>query len=411
MTAFESHDSSLAALRADFPALDQDIEGAPLVYLDSAATTQKPRFVIDAIADYYRHDNANVHRAAHALADRATAQFEAARERIRSFVNAASVGEIVFTRGTTEAVNLVAQSYGATKLRSGDEILISEMEHHSNIVPWQLIATRTGAKVVACAVTPNGEIDTDDFSRKLSQRTKIVALVHVSNALGTVNPVEPLIRDAHAAGAVVLLDGAQAMAHRRVDVRALDCDFYAFSAHKMFGPTGIGALYGKECLLDAMPPWQGGGEMIETVTIERTTFNRLPFKFEAGTPHIAGAVGFGAAIDYLTRIDPVALAAHERRLLELTTSALDQMDGVTIVGRAREKTAIVSFVVTGAHPQDIGTLLDKQGVAVRAGHHCAMPLMQRLGVPGTVRASFGLYNSPADVERLASALRKAQTFL
>jgi cysteine desulfurase/selenocysteine lyase len=360
---------------------------------------------------YYRHDNSNVHRAAHALADRATAQFEAARERVRRFLNARSAHEIVWTRGTTEGINLVAASYGGSTLRAGDLILISEMEHHSNIVPWQLVAARVGARVVACRVTDKGELDLDDFAAKLRARPKIVALVHVSNALGTVNPLAELIKQAHDAGAVVVVDGAQAMAHMSVDVQALDCDFYAISAHKMFGPTGIGALYGKEQLLEAMPPWQGGGEMIETVTIERTTFNRLPFKFEAGTPHIAGAIGFGTAIDYLSRIDREALAVHEQHLLDLTTSTLQQMDGVRIVGSAPRKASIVSFVVDDAHPQDIGTLLDKQGVAVRTGHHCTMPLMQRLGLPGTVRASLGLYNSAADIERLAAALRKARTFL
>ena len=403
--------AAIAKLRADFPALAQQVEGAPLVYLDSAATTQKPNAVIDALARYYRHDNSNVHRAAHALADRATAQFESARERLRAFINARSTHEVIWTRGTTEAINLVAASYGGSVLRAGDEILVTEMEHHSNIVPWQLVAQRTGARVVACGVTPDGEIDRDSFDRKLGPRTKIVALVHVSNALGTINPVTDLVARAHAVGAVTVIDGAQALAHTTVDVQALDCDFYAMSAHKAYGPTGIGALYGKERLLDAMPPWQGGGEMIERVTIERTTFNRLPFKFEAGTPHIAGAIGFGAAIDYLNGIDRDELAAHEDQLRDLTTSMLKQMDGVRIVGTARNKVPIVSFVVDGAHPQDLGTLLDKQGVAVRTGHHCTMPLMQRFGLPGTVRASFGLYNSAADVETLVAALRKARTFL
>jgi cysteine desulfurase/selenocysteine lyase len=403
--------STIARLRADFPALAQRIDGEPLVYLDSAATTQKPNAVIDAIAHYYRHDNSNVHRAAHALADRATVQFESARERLRAFINAHSTHEVIWTRGTTEAINLVAASYGGSVLRTDDEILVTEMEHHSNIVPWQLVAERTGARVVACRVTDDGEIDRDDFERQLGPRTKIVALVHVSNALGTINPITELVARAHAVGAVTVIDGAQAPAHTVVDVQALDCDFYALSAHKMYGPTGIGALYGKERLLEAMPPWHGGGEMIETVTIERTTFNRLPFKFEAGTPHIAGAIAFGAAIDYLRGIDSDALAAHEDHLRELTTSMLAQMEGVRIVGTARRKAPIVSFVVDGAHPQDLGTLLDKQGVAVRTGHHCTMPLMQRLGLPGTVRASFGLYNSAADVERLVAALRKARTFL
>lgn len=401
---------TIEALRADFPILGDEVGGAPLVYLDSAATTQKPRQVIEAVADYYRHHNANVHRAAHALSDRATRMFEAARKRLRERINAPSDACVVWTRGTTEAINLVAHSYG-TRLQPGDEILITEMEHHSNIVPWQLAAERTGAKVVACSITDAGELDLDDFERKLSPRTRIVAFGHVSNALGTINPVRELIDRAHAVGAVTVIDGAQAMAHLRVDVQALDCDFYALSGHKMFGPTGIGALFGRESLLEEMPPWQSGGEMIETVRIERTTFNRLPFKFEAGTPNIAGAIGLAAAIDYLDAIDDGALAAHETRLLAHASSGLAQVEGVRLIGTAAAKTGVVSFLVDGAHPHDIGTLLDQQGIAVRTGHHCAMPLMERLGIPGTIRASLCLYNSPHDIERLIAGVQKARTFL
>jgi cysteine desulfurase/selenocysteine lyase len=410
MTGTAPH-SDLVELRNDFPILDQQIGDHPLAYFDSAATTQKPQPVIDAVAEYYAQHNANVHRAAHALSERATRMFEAARERVRERINARSAAEVIWTRGTTEAINLVAHSYAGSVLAPGDEILITEMEHHSNIVPWQLVAQRTGAQVVACGITDEGELDLTDFERKLGERTRIVAFGHVSNALGTINPVRTLIEQAHDAGAVTLLDGAQAMAHLPVDVQALDCDFYAFSGHKMFGPTGIGVLYGREALLESMPPWQSGGEMIEVVSIDHTTFNSLPYKFEAGTPNIAGAIGLGAAIDYLNAINAEELAAHEAKLLALTTSGLAQVQGVRLVGTAAEKTAVVSFLVEGAHPQDIGTLLDQQGIAVRAGHHCAMPLMQRLGIPGTVRASLSLYNSEQDIERLIAGVQKAKTFL
>jgi cysteine desulfurase/selenocysteine lyase len=398
-------------LRDDFPLLTQKAIAAPLTYLDSASTTQKPVAVIDAIRNYYLNDNANVHRAAYSLADRATAAFESARQKTRRFVGARHAHEIIWTRGTTESINLVAQSYAVDNLRSGDEILISVMEHHSNIVPWQLAAHRTGALLKAIDINEQGELDLDDFHRKLNARTKIVAVGHASNALGTINPVKTIIAAAHAVGAVVLIDGAQAAAHLPIDVDDLDCDFYALSGHKMFGPTGIGVLYGKESLLDAMPPWQGGGEMIETVTIERTTFNHLPYKFEAGTPHIAGAIGLGAAIDYLDAIDPAALAAYEAKIIAIARARLGQLEGVRIIGDARARIGVVSFLVEGSHPQDVGTLLDQQSIAVRAGHHCAMPLMQRLGIPGTVRASFCLYNSEDDVERLISGIEKVRSFL
>jgi len=402
--------TDVTALRADFPLLGQKVAGGALVYLDSAATSQKPNAVIEAVRDYYRNDNANVHRAAHQLSDRATALFEGARDKVQRFIRARSNSEIIWTRGTTEAVNLVAQSWGS-RLGTGDEILVTEMEHHSNLVPWQLAAARTGAELRAVRVTEVGELDLDDFESKLSERTRLVALGHVSNALGTINPIHAMIEAAHAAGAVVLIDGAQAAPHLPIDVVALDCDFYAFSGHKMFGPTGIGVLYGKEELLESMPPWQGGGEMIETVTLEETTWNRLPFKFEAGTPHIAGAIGLGAAIDYLAAIDRPALEAHEARLLRLATDRLNQTEGIRVIGTSRQKTAIVSFLLGESHPHDVGTLLDQQGIAVRSGHHCAMPLMQRLAVPGTVRASFGLYNDEADIDRLVRGLERVRGLL
>ena len=400
--------TDIAALRNDFPL----ITGAGrLVYLDSAATTQKPNAVLDAIRHYYLYDNANVHRAAHTLADRATTAFENARRAAQTFVNASHAHEIVWTRGTTESINLVAQSYAASKLSAGDEILISVLEHHSNIVPWQMIAAKTGATLRAIDIDERGDLDLDDFARKLSSRTKIVAIGHVSNALGTINPIKDIARTAHAVGAVVVVDGAQAAAHLPIDVRDLDCDFYALSGHKMFGPTGIGFLYGKEALLDAMPPWQSGGEMIETVTLEKTTFNRLPYKFEAGTPDIAGAVGLGAAIDYLDGIDGDALRTHEANVIAMARARLGQMEGVRVIGAARASTAVVSFAIDGAHPHDVGTLLDQQSIAVRAGHHCAMPLMQRLGIAGTARASFCLYNSTADVERLVAGIDKVRQLL
>jgi cysteine desulfurase/selenocysteine lyase len=399
------------SVRQCFPLLAQQINGHPLVYLDNAATTQKPQAVLDALVAYYRNDNANVHRGVHALAERSTAAFESARQRVATFVNARSHREIVWTRGTTESINLVAHSFGGENLRPGDEILLSDMEHHSNIVPWQLVAQRTGAELRVVPVTPEGELDLDDFDRLLSERTRIVAMVHVSNALGTINPVEEICRRAHDAGAVVLLDGAQAAAHLPIDVQAIDCDFYAFSGHKMYAPTGIGVLYGRESLLDAMPPWQSGGEMIRTVSFDHTTFNELPYKFEAGTPNIADAIGLRAAIDFIESLDRDALIAHEEHVRKLTESLLQQNENVRLIGTAANKTGVVSFLLDGAHPSDVGTLLDQQGVAVRTGHHCAMPLMERLGIPGTVRASFGMYNSEEEVHRLMDAITKAQSFL
>jgi SufS family cysteine desulfurase len=366
--------------------------------------------VLHAIDAYYRTCNANVHRAAHALSDEATRAFEDARERVRQFINATSTSEIVFTRGTTEAINLVASCF-TQRLTAGDEILISHLEHHSNIVPWQMLAQRTGARLVAAEITESGDIDLEDFRAKLSERTQMVAIGHVSNALGTINPVRQIVELARSAGAATLIDGAQAVAHLPVDVRALDCDFYAFSGHKMFGPTGTGVLFGRESLLDAMPPWQGGGEMIEHVSLEESTYNRLPYKFEAGTPNIAGAIGLSAAVDYLSNVPRDEARLHEDHLVDLTLSQLRQMDGVRLIGEPAERSSVVSFLVDNSHPHDIGTLLDQQGVAVRTGHHCAMPLMQRLGIPGTIRASLGLYNSEADVERFVAALRKALSFV
>ena len=394
--------------RADFPLLG---DVADVVYLDNAATTQKPRQVLQALEDYYRRRNANVHRGAHRLSDEATRAFEAARETVAQRVNARAPREVIWTRGTTEAINLVAASYAPLVLGEGDEVLITHMEHHSNIVPWQLACSRFGAKLRAVAVLANGELDMDDFDAKLCPRTKIVAVAHVSNALGTINDVAEIAARSRAAGAVTVVDGAQAMPHLEVDVQALGCDFYAFSGHKMYGPTGIGALIGREELLQAMPPWQTGGEMIEHVRLEATTYAQLPFKFEAGTPNIAGAIGLAAAVDYLESLDFDAVYAHEADLLAYATASLNQIPDVNLVGTAAHKGPVLSFTAATAHPHDIGELLDQQGVAVRTGHHCAMPLMERLGVPGTVRASFALYNSRADVDALAAAVRKALSLL
>lgn len=408
----------VAAVRAEFPALAQNVNGRPLVYLDNAASTQKPDAVIEAIANYYRRDHSNVHRGAHALADRATAAFESARETVARFLSGGrSEGglvareEIVWTRGTTEAINLVASSWGRSNLAAGDEIVLTELEHHADIVPWQMVAADTGAVIRVIPVTDDGEIDLESARGLISERTKIVAFAHVSNALGTVLPAAELIALARAVGATVLVDGAQAVNHFSVDVKALDCDFYVFSGHKLFGPTGIGVLYGKREVLDAMPPWQGGGEMIDRVSFEKTTYNRVPFRFEAGTPHISGAIGLAAAIEWLDGIDRAAAHAHEQGLLDRLDDALAGMNDVRRIGTAPGKTAVVSFLLDGSHPSDVGMLLDQQGVAVRTGHHCNMPLMTRYGVPGTVRASFSLYNTVDEVDRFLEALDKVRTFL
>ena len=396
------------AVRRDFPILQERVNGRPLVWFDNAATTQKPQAVIDRLSHFYAHENSNIHRAAHELAARATDAYEGARETVRRFIGASSTEEIVFVRGTTEAINLVAKSWGAANIGPGDEIIVSHLEHHANIVPWQLVAGQTGAIVKAVPMDRRGVIDVATVAAHMNERTRIVACAHVSNALGTVLPVREITRLAHARGAVVLIDGAQAVPHQRVDLKALDCDFYAFSAHKMYGPTGIGALIGRESLLEAMPPWQGGGDMILTVSFEKTTFNELPFKFEAGTPNISGAVGMAAAIDYIDSIGIDNIHAHEQRLLALATRRLESVPGLTIIGTAPDKAAVISFTIDGIHPHDLGTILDAEGVAVRTGHHCAMPVMEFFNVPATARASFACYSRESDIDALAAALAKAR---
>ena len=398
-------------IRAQFPALNQEVNGKPLVYLDNGATTQKPQCVIDALSDYYRLNNSNVHRGAHTLSDRATQQFEDARKTLQAFLNAKKSEEVVWTRGTTESINLVAATWGRQNIKAGDEILVTGMEHHSNIVPWQMLCEQTGATLRPIPVKDNGELDMDAFTSMLNEKVKLVGVVHVSNALGTINPVADIIKMSHDMGAKVLVDGAQAVAHWDVDVQALDADFYAFSGHKLFGPTGIGVLYGKEELLNAMPPYQGGGEMIEHCSFDGTTYNVLPFKFEAGTPNIAGAIGLAAAVSYLNGIDRAALEQHENALLVRANELADDIGGIRKIGTAPKKASVFSFLLDGAHPADVGTLLDQQGIAVRTGHHCAMPLMNQFKVPGTVRASFSFYNTMDDVERLFAGLEKAKMFL
>ncbi len=401
-------DSRLGHCREDFPALDQEIGGRRLVYLDNAASAQQPAAVIDAVAAYQRHDHANVHRGVHTLSHRATEAYENARDDVVRFVNASSRREIVFTRGTTEAINLVAQSFCRPKVEAGDRILISHLEHHSNIVPWQLVCEQTGAELVVIPIDETGALLLDVFDSLLDDRVRILALSHVSNALGTVNPVRDMIDKAHERGVPVLLDGAQAVPHLPVDVQALDCDFFAFSGHKMFGPTGIGVLYGRETLLEQMPPYQGGGDMILEVRFDGTTYNDLPYKFEAGTPNISGAVGLGAAIRYLQGIGMAAIAAHEHTLLEMMSSRLASVDGIRLIGTAADKAGVQSFMLDDIHPHDLGTILDHEGVAIRTGHHCAMPVMEFFGVPGTARASLALYNDEEDVERLVEALDTAK---
>ncbi|ALO45924.1 aminotransferase class V-fold PLP-dependent enzyme [Pseudohongiella spirulinae] len=399
------------AVRQDFPILQQQVNGQPLVYLDNAATTQKPRAVIDAISDYYLHDNSNVHRGAHTLSDRATAKFEQARQAVADFIGAASSRQIIWTRGTTEGINLVAASWGAANLQPGDRILVSAMEHHSNIVPWQMVAERTGARVEAIPVDESGTLRLDQFEQMLDAHVKMVSVNHVSNALGTINPIEQMIALAHQHGALVLIDGAQSIAHWPIDVKALDCDFFVFSGHKLFGPTGIGVLYGKEDLLNAMPPYQGGGEMIDSVSFDGTTYNQLPYKFEAGTPDIAGAIGLAAAVAYINGMDRAAAAAHEDALLAYALEKAQNVPGLRLIGAADRKVAVLSFVLEGVHPADLGMLLDQQGVAVRTGHHCAQPIMDQYGIPGTVRASFSFYNTFDDADRLFAALDKARQLL
>jgi cysteine desulfurase/selenocysteine lyase len=395
-------------IRKGFPILRTKVHGHPLVYLDNAATSQKPREVIDALVRYYEGENANIHRGVHYLSQIATEEFERARETVRTFVNAARASEIIFTRGTTEALNLVAQTYGKTNVGAGDEVLITAMEHHSNIVPWQMLCAEKGAKLRVAPMNDEGELLLAEYEKLLSAKTKVVAVGHVSNALGTINPVKQMIAAAHAKGAVVVVDGAQAVPHLKVDVQDLDADFYAFSGHKMYGPTGIGVLYGKQALLEAMPPYQGGGDMISSVTFEKTTYNKVPHKFEAGTPDMAGVAGLMAAIDYMNGIGIEKIAAHEHELLEYATEVIGAIEGVRLIGTAREKAGVLSFVLDEVHPHDIGTILDQQGIAVRTGHHCAQPVMERFSIPATVRASFAMYNTKGEVDALALGIRKVR---
>jgi len=394
----------VARIREDFPILRQRIRGKPLVYLDNAATSQKPQVVIDAVTRFYAAENANIHRGVHYLSERATVAYDEAREKVARFLNAHSSREIIFTRGTTEGINLVAQTYGRTHLKPGDDIVITAMEHHSNIVPWQLVCEQTGATLRAAPISDQGELDVDAFERLLGDRTRLVALVHVSNALGTINPIKRLVALAHARGIPVLVDGAQAAPHLQVDVQNLDCDFFAFSGHKIFGPTGVGVLYGREALLERMPPYQGGGDMIATVTLQRSTWAPLPAKFEAGTPMIAQVLGLGAALDYVSKLGLDAIAAWEQDLLGYATERVSQIKGIRVIGTARDKASVLGFVLEGVHPHDIGTVLDDAGIAIRAGHHCAQPVMERFGVSGTARASFAFYNTRAEIDVLADGL-------
>jgi cysteine desulfurase/selenocysteine lyase len=397
-----------ARLRKDFPILHQEVRGRPLVYLDNAATTQKPRQVIEAISRYYETENANVHRGVHALSERATASYEGARAKVRRFLNAAGDREIVFVRGTTEAINLVAQTFGRSRLGAGDAVLITAMEHHSNIVPWQLVCAERGARLKVAPIDERGDLRLDELEKMLTPEVKLVSLVHVSNALGTINPVKQVVRMAHARGIPVLVDGAQAVSHQPVDVRDLDADFYAISGHKMFGPTGIGALYGRAELMETLPPYMGGGDMILSVTFEKTLYNRLPYRFEAGTPDIAGAIGLGAAVDYLEAAGRPAIAAAEHELLEYAVPALQSVPGLKLIGTPRERASVLSFILRDGeiHPHDIGTVLDQEGIAIRTGHHCAQPLMQVFGVAATARASVALYNTREEIDLLVKGLHR-----
>jgi cysteine desulfurase/selenocysteine lyase len=398
----------VTAIRKDFPILAQQVHGKPLIYLDNAATSQKPKCVIEALTRFYQMDNANIHRGVHQLSERSTQSYEVARGKVQRFLNAANSREIIFVRGATEGINLVAQTYGRTHVSAGNEIVISAMEHHSNIVPWQMLCEEKGAVLRVIPIDDRGELEFDQFEKLLNHRTRLVAVSHVSNALGTINPVREIINTAHGWNVPVLIDGAQAVPHMKVDVRNLDCDFYVFSSHKVFGPTGIGVLYGREQLLEDMPPYQGGGDMISSVTFEKTTYNDLPYKFEAGTPNIAGVIGLGAAIDYLDQIGMDAVAAHEHDLLEYGTRALESISGLRLIGTAREKAGVLSFVIDGVHPHDAGTILDREGVAVRAGHHCAQPVMDRFGVSATTRASLAFYNTREDIDALVAGIQKVK---
>ncbi|HET9180619.1 MAG TPA: cysteine desulfurase [Candidatus Angelobacter sp.] len=398
-------------VREDFPILHQQVHGKPLVYLDNAATTQKPFAVIEALEHYYSRDNSNIHRGVHELSERATNAYEKARAAVQQFINAADTREIIFVRGATEAINLVAQTYGRKNVGTGDEVLITAMEHHSNIVPWQILCEEKGAKLRVAPINERGELVLEEFEKLLTRNTKIVAVGHLSNALGTINPVKKIVKMAHAQNIPVLVDGAQAAPRMKVDVQDLDCDFYAVSGHKMYAPTGIGFLYGKARLLEAMPPWQGGGDMIASVTFEKTVYNRLPYKFEAGTPNIADTIGLGVAVEYLNNLGVDRIEEHEADLLAYATQEVQKIPGVTIIGTAREKAGVLSFIMEDIHPHDIGTILDSEGIAVRTGHHCAQPVMQRYNIPATVRASFGLYNTRDEVEALARGIRKVREVL
>jgi cysteine desulfurase/selenocysteine lyase len=404
----ESHGLDIQALRMDFPILSQQVHGKPLVYLDNGATSQKPIQVIETIDHYYGDYNSNVHRGVHTLSEKATLAYEGSREKLRAFINADSIKEIVFVKGTTEAINMVAQSWGRDQLVEGDEIVVSIMEHHSNIVPWQILCQQTGAILKVIPVNDEGELELSEYENLLNSRTKIVSIGHISNALGTINPVKEICLKAHAVGAIVVVDGAQAVPHSRVDVSELDCDFYAFSSHKMFGPTGIGVLYGKEHLLEEMSPYQSGGDMIKMVSFDKTIYNDLPHKFEAGTPHIAGVIGMGAAVDYLNKIGLERIAMYEEGLLEYATDALSGIDGLRIIGTSKNKASLISFVLEKVHPHDLGTILDHDGVAIRAGHHCAMPLMERFKVPATARASMAFYNNENDIDVLVQGIENAK---
>lgn len=399
---------NIAKVRRDFPILSRSVRGKKLVYLDNAATSQKPRAVIDAISHYYEQENANIHRGVHFLSEHATEEHERARQTVQNFVNAAAASEIIFVRGATEGINLVAQTYGRAHVHTGDEVLITAMEHHSNIVPWQILCEEKGAKLTVAPINDDGELLLDEFEARLTPRTRIVAVTHVSNALGTVNSIREIVEIAHGKNIPVLIDGAQAVPHLSVDVQALNCDFYAFSGHKVYGPTGIGVLYGKSSLLEQMPPYQGGGEMIRSVTFEKTTYNALPFKFEAGTPDIAGAIGLGAAIEYLNGLGMDNITAHERELLSYATETVAAIPGVRLIGTATERAGVLSFVIDGIHPHDVGTILDQEGIAIRTGHHCAQPVMQRFGVPATARASFALYNTKQEIDALVEGIGKVE---
>lgn len=409
--AFLSNTKLRPMHRDDFPILSQQVNGYPLVYFDNAATTQKPQVVIDTLANYYQTLNSNIHRGVHFLSQKATDEFEAARRAVQEFIHAPSPQEVVFTRGTTESINLIAHSFGKTFLHEGDEVLISEMEHHSNIVPWQLTCEEHGAKIITLPFDETGTLKTELLESLLSSRTKIIAINHVSNTLGTINPIKEIIRVAHSKGIPVMIDGAQAISHLRVDVQDLDCDFYCFSGHKMYAPMGIGVMYGKAQWLNQMAPYQGGGEMIKTVTLEKTTYNELPFKFEAGTPSVGDTLGLKAAIDYMNSIGIEAIAQREDELLAYATQRLSAIDGLEIIGTAKQKTAVISFILKGIHPYDAGFIIDKMGIAVRTGHHCTQPIMDKLGIPGTIRASFAFYNTMEEIDRLVEAVHKAQSML